>query len=328
MPETDRETSLNPAKASMSDDAHCNADSSCCDQDHFGSEEHGHSVELNAPVEPCPPPLMWQEVRESFLRDSELWEIVRGPHRLVGRTFGTGAPLYFLNNFAGTAELFALVVWLLHDDFRCVVFDAVTDDSRSARRSKPTMAEFANDLIVVADHHGDRRIAAYGAGFGAAVLLQAAVDYPNRLERIFLQHGFVNRRLSFFERLLASVCLRSGQVLDRLPQRRRFQAVNHKPWFPPFDQTRFDFLIQSTGTLPLRDLARRAIAVSTFDVSSRVGEIKTPVTIVRTEGEGKLAAESQSVLETRLNSPRVEWLHSAGQHPYLTHPHRIAKIIR
>jgi pimeloyl-ACP methyl ester carboxylesterase len=104
--------------------------------------------------------------------------------------------------------------------------------------------------------------------------------------------------------------------------------VNHQPWFPPFDHSRFDFLLESTGTLPLSDLARRALAVNSFDTASRLHEINCPVMLLRSEGEGRLAADSQELLEKKIKHPRIEWMHSAGQHPTLTHPHRVAKLVR
>jgi hypothetical protein len=104
--------------------------------------------------------------------------------------------------------------------------------------------------------------------------------------------------------------------------------VNHRPWFPPFDPSRFDFLIDSSGTLPLRDLARRAFAVHSFDVVARLNQIECPVMLLRTEGEGRQAAVAQDLLEKSIKSPRVEWMHSAGQHPSLTHPHRVAKLVQ
>ena len=296
------------------------------ESDHIPQPQELKSLE---PIgEPCPAPLIWQEVRESFLRESTPWEIVRGPHRLFGRTIGNGPPLYFLNNFAATAELFCLSIWLLRDRFRCVVFDATTDSRSIARHSKSTMGEFAADLFAVADNWSDRQFSIYGAGFGAAVALRAALDRPESISGMVLQHGFAKRRLSLSERFLASLCLYSGQTLDKLPQRRRFQAVNHKPWFPPVDPSRFDFLMESTGTLLLRDLARRAFAVDSFDVLAQLCTVSCPITLLRTEGEGRMAAESQIVLENGLNFPKTEWLHSAGQHPYLTHPHRVTNIIK
>ena len=298
---------------------------SSASHDHDHDHDHGP---VDGGGDPCPTPLMWQEVRENFLKESALCEVIRGPHRLIGRTLGDGPPLYFLNNFAATAELYSLVIWLLRDHFRCVVFDTVTDDRKAALRTMPDMTEFSEDLFSLADHLGDQEFHLFGAGFGAAVALQATLLQPDRIQRVVLQHGFANRRLTFFERSLASICLRSGRTLDDLPQRRRFQAVNHKPWFPPFDPSRFDFLVQSTGTLLLRDLGRRALAAKSFEIESQLDKVSRPVLLLRTEGEGRMAAESQNRLETKLKDVRVEWMHSAGQHPCLTHPHRVAKIVK
>lgn len=300
----------------------------CCQGDDHCQSNPQSPGKIDGAGEPCPTPLMWQEVLESYLRDSRAWEVQCGQHRLFGRTWGQGPPLYFLNNFAATAEMFSLLLWLLRDTYRCIVFDPMTSDVKTALQSRPTMRNFAADLFAVADANQDRRFAVYGAGFGAAVAMQAALDQPDRVERLILQHGFARRPLSLSERLLASLCLRSGRSLKDLPQRVRFQSVNHRPWFPPFDPSRFDFLIESSGTLPLRDLARRALAVHSFDIVSQLDQISCSVMLLRTEGEGRQAAVAQDSLEKSLKSSRVEWMHSAGQHPCLTHPHRVAKLIQ
>ncbi len=303
----------------------CDEPADCC-QDHSSHSEAQQRID--GAGEPCPTPLVWQEIRERFLHDSTPWEIVRGPHRLTGRTWGEGPPLYFLNNFAATAELFSLTAWLLKDQFRCVLFDSTANDRRAIGRARPLISDFADDLFAIADQHGDQRLTVYGAGFGAAVGLQGAISCSQRINRLVLQHGFASRRLSLFERMLMSVCLRSRQTLDRMPERRRFQAVNHQPWFPPFDHSRFEFLVDSTGTLVLQDLARRAWAVNSFNIVSKLSEIECPVLLLRTEGEGRMVAQSQEVLESKLKNHRTEWMHSAGQHPCLTHPHRVAKLVK
>lgn len=278
--------------------------------------------------EPCPAPLVWQEIHVNYLQESTPWEITRGTHRMTGRTWGCGRPIYVLNNFAATAELFALTAWLLKDDFRCVMFDTVIEGPRTARNAKPTIDDFSKDLIAVANSMGDDQFFVFGASFGAAIGLQSVLSYPDRIEKLMLQHAFAQRRISIFERLLAAICLRSPKHLDDLPERRRFQSVNHKPWFPPFDDSRFEFLVESTGRLLLSDLAKRALAVNSFDVRSRLSEISRPILLLRTEGEGKIAAEAQNLLEKQLKFCEIQWMHSAGQHPYLTHPHRVAKLIR
>lgn len=303
-----------------------------CDETSMGRTEDSPTshdqLRMDGAGEPCPTPLVWQEIREKFLNESRSWELIRGPHRLTGHTWGEGPPLYFLNNFAATAELFSLTAWLLKDQIRCVVFDSTACDRRKIKDKSPLISDYADDLFAIADQHGDRQISVYGAGFGAGVGLQAVIRSPARIDRLVLQHGFASRRLSFFERLLMSVCLRSSQTLDRMPQRRRFQAVNHQPWFPPFDHSRFEFLLDSTGSLFLQDLARQAWAINSFNVDSQLSQIDCPVLLLRTEGEGRMAAQSQEVLERFLKNRRTEWLHSAGQHPCLTHPHRVAKLLK
>src|SRR5579871_2541399 len=98
--------------------------------------------------EACPPPLVWQEVLAAYYSESQPWEVAAGPRRLQGRTWGTGPSLYLLNGFAATAELYALMIWLLRDTFRCVVFDTI----RTGARGRPsTMSDYAADVIAVAD---------------------------------------------------------------------------------------------------------------------------------------------------------------------------------
>jgi pimeloyl-ACP methyl ester carboxylesterase len=291
-----------------------------------------NKTSLPANIEPapeaCPPPLMWQEILGRYETDSDAWEIHHERHRLVGRTWGEGPPLYLLNHFAGTAEMYSMLVWLLRDQFRCVVYDTFRSSAKSQQKRSLDVMSYSEDLLAVANHLGDRQFTVYGAGFGAAVAVQTALIKPDSVSRMILQQGFASRRLSVFERVLATLCGWSNGALDALPQRRRFQAVNHRPWFPPMDQSRFEFLIQSTGKIPLRDLAERAFAAHAFDIRNQLPKISCPVLLLRTEGEGRLAAQSQELLEQKVPNARTEWMHSAGQHPYLTHPHRVAKIVK
>src|SRR5215475_5189400 len=78
----------------------------------------------------CPPPLEWQEVLREFHRQADAWYLDCKNFRISGRTIGSGPPLYLLNGFSGTHELYALLVWLLRDRYRCVLFDYATPASR------------------------------------------------------------------------------------------------------------------------------------------------------------------------------------------------------
>ena len=276
--------------------------------------------------EACPPPLAWQDVLNAYRTESQPWELDRGPRRLIGRTWGEGPPLYLLNGFVATAELYALLAYLLRESFRCVVFDTVADPK--SRWARPSVSDFADDLIAVADHHADESMHLFAPSFGAAVALQAALDHPERIAGLALQHGFASRRLSWSERLLVGWCRGSKRPLASLPWRRRIQELNHRRWFPPFDGTRFDFLAESTGAIPLADLAQKALAIHPVRLEARLSQVRCPVLLVRTEGQGQLESAGHAALEKGLPDSRTEWLHSTGMHPYLTHPHRLAKLLK
>ena len=291
------------------------------------------SIDAPPSGEPCPAPLVWQEVLAAYRSESTAWELTNRSQRLVGRTWGQGQPLYLLNGFAATAEMFALTLWLLREVFRCVVFDTFeagfdTFEDSASRKSRPTMSDYASDVLAAADHHGDRTLNVFGASFGAAVALKTALESPSRITGLVLQHGFSKRGLSLSERMLAAWCRCSRRTLSQFPWRRRIQELNHRRWFPPFDGTRFEFLVESTGAIPQADLAAKALAVNGFDITNRLGEITCPVLLLRTEGEGGLEARSHAMLEQGLKESRTEWMHSSGLHPALTHPHRLVKLLK
>jgi pimeloyl-ACP methyl ester carboxylesterase len=305
-----------------------------------GSSPVPHSIPVNAALIPenvpldasgapageaCPPPLVWQEVLNAYRADSQPWEVDRGSRTIVGRVWGQGPPLYLLNGFVATAEMYALLVYLLRDTFRCVVFDTF---NRPAHRSRPSIQDQSEDVLAVADHHGDASIRLFAASSSSPVAIRTALDHPDRVSGMILQHGFARRRLSFVERLLAGVYQNSGRSLGTLRWRRRVQEMNHRRWFPPFDGTRFEFLLETTGGIPLRDLAQTARAVHAVDLTSDLPRVACPVLLLRTEGQGVLEAVGHEQLEKHLPHVKSEWMHSTGLHPCLTHPHRVAKLLK
>jgi pimeloyl-ACP methyl ester carboxylesterase len=272
----------------------------------------------------CPPPLEWQEVLREFHRQADAWYLDRSQARISGRTLGSGPPLYLLNGFSGTHELYALLVWLLRDHYRCVLFDYALP----ASRGRTTLGDLAGDLIAVADAAGDRRFDLFAPSFGGLVALTAARRFPERIGKLVLQGAFARVELALIERLLLRALRCAPGRLRHLPGRGIVQQASHRRWFPPFDQTRWQFLADNTGSVPLADLARRAAIIRDTDVSPILHEVEQPVLLIQTEGQGRALEASGRVLAGGLTAANVEWLPETGLFPYLTHPHRLAKLIR
>ncbi|MGH7127095.1 MAG: alpha/beta fold hydrolase, partial [Planctomycetaceae bacterium] len=167
-----------------------------------------------APPDPCPPPLSWRDVIESFRDGAEAWRIDRPRDPLHGRTIGQGPPLYLLGGFGGTPQLYALLVWLLREEFRCVLIE--TRDERREQygmrnaecgvrghfavrtlrtphstfrthRSPLMLENLTADLWAAADHFGDKRFGVFASSFGGLVALAALAEGSHRIEGAVLQ---------------------------------------------------------------------------------------------------------------------------------------------
>lgn len=274
--------------------------------------------------DPCPTPLAWEQVLDAFRSDAELWELQQSGTTIRGRTWGDGPPVYLLPGLGGTHELYALLIYLLREDFRCVVYDDFTLD-RGCRLNR---AALVDHLFAVADRHGDQQFHLFAPAFASVTAFSAMLAEPTRILTAALQGGFAHRHLSLTEKLLIGLGRRLRRRLASVPFLNTLQTQNHLPWFPPIDQGRWSFFVDDTRQLPVAALAERAAVLKDFDVRDRLGEISQPVLLIRTEGEGQLAAGCQELLEKQIANTHVERLHSSGQLPYLTHPHRLAKLLK
>jgi pimeloyl-ACP methyl ester carboxylesterase len=278
--------------------------------------------------EGCPPPLAWQEVLRQFHTEAMPFAVDRGAYRLAGRTWGSGPPLYFLNGIGGNLDLFALTIYLLRDSFRCVIYDYPGTTRDGTRPPRLRFEDFVADLFAVADHAEDARFHLFATSFGGLVGLGAMLARPERIARAVLQGAFAHRRLSIAERLLIQMCCWHPGRLRHVPLRTWIHQRNHRLWFPPFDESRWQFFFDTAGAVPVATLAHRSAVVRDTDLRAKLGDVRHPVLLVRTESEAAVPEDCHAVLTDRLPNARSEQMLSTGHLPYLTHPHRLVKLLR
>ncbi|MFV0446455.1 MAG: alpha/beta fold hydrolase [Planctomycetaceae bacterium] len=297
------------------------------------SEPAAPAVSTSAPPagsppagEGCPTPLAWPDVlaafraqRDEFLLptswgDVSLWE------------FGAGPPLVLLDDAAGDPELLALMAWLLKDEFRCLLMQFPQPPSTvSAEHWLPGMA----DLLV--ETLRSRQVVCppvFGTGCGGTLALQTALQHPARLGSLILQGCQPQRQWRRRERWLLSLGERLDGHLGQVPFWSRVVESNHRRWFPPFDGSRWEFLRDKLAGTPIRRYVRQLLAADRANLASRLSAVTQPVLVIRTEGEGRMATEAQEQMAAALPKARVEWMHTTGQFPYVTHPHRLVKLLR
>jgi pimeloyl-ACP methyl ester carboxylesterase len=276
----------------------------------------------------CPTPLVWDEVIRSVVGAAREATADVGDTRIQWLEFGSGRPLIVFPGATGTPRLFGLTAWLLREQYRCIMLGHPiwTKQPRAAEVIART-AELIGKILPSLAPQGAEAYA-YGYGGQVALELLATTDAP--VNHLILQGAFAHRPLPWREALVLRAGRFSKRTLHRVPLWLSVQLQNHRPWFPPYDESRFGFLLQETARTTASDAASRLLAASSTNVLPKLSRFRTPVTIIRTEGEGQILARAQEAIRQHLPpnaACREEWLHTSGHFPFVTHPHRLAKLI-
>lgn len=276
--------------------------------------------------EPCPTPLAWQEVVKSFRESAQSRVFTTDDADVTVTEFGQGPPLVFFPGLAGGPLLFALTAWLLKDEFRSLLFEHPRYRVRPAPRDliKCTSENWA----MAVEHLCPQGADLYACSLGSQIALKTMASYPRLIRSAVLQGAWAVRSLTWAERSLLQLGRWSPFSIRRTPLWLSAQIQNHRRWFPPFDETRFGFLLNETGQTPTRDVADRLLAAGRTDLTGLLPSLPQQILILHCEGEGRVIDQTQQELQRRLPRAQSEAMPLAGQYPYLTHPHRLVKIIR
>ncbi|MCA8991426.1 MAG: alpha/beta hydrolase [Planctomycetaceae bacterium] len=272
--------------------------------------------------EPCPTPLSWQVIVQQVDEQAHHLNFQWEGGQVDGIELGAGPPLVFLPNATHTARMFALTAWLLRDDFRCVLLNPTTNTSH---QSNATEAQNLGDALR---NHFGGPYSLYGCGTGASLAIQLAAKFPETVHHLVLQGGGFGISLAWTERLMLQIGRWFQRPVNTLPLWQATQFRNHRPWFPPFDETRFAFAVQKMGSTRCCDVANRMLACSSVPDTSVTSAITCPTLILQCEGQGRSVNGRGEEYAHRIANAKLEGMHTAGMLPFLTHPHRLVKLLR
>ena len=276
------------------------------------------------PPEPCPTPLNWVDVVTAVESECQRISVQLENGEMLATVYGAGPPLYFIGGATGSARLFALTAYLLREEYTCVMVATATWTAKP----RALLDQSAEAICRLANSLGHAQFDLYAAGFGCHVALSLLKHHAERVGHVLLQGPVLRQPTLARERFLHRLGQRLTRPMSTLPGWLRVQEQNHHGYFPPFDPTRYQFLLDELGASPVEQVSHRLIAASEADWSEVVPAVRTPILVVRCEGEGLALAKLSEEFAACLPGVRVESMPLAGHYPYLTHPNRLVKIIK
>jgi pimeloyl-ACP methyl ester carboxylesterase len=99
---------------------------------------------------------------------------------------GAGEPIIFHHGYTGSHDSWPGVVARLKDRYHCIMMDARGAGDSSHPADGYTMAQYALDIVGMADHLGLRRFTYVGHSMGGVIGMQLGLEHADRLDRLVL----------------------------------------------------------------------------------------------------------------------------------------------
>jgi len=99
---------------------------------------------------------------------------------------GEGAPIIFGHGITGSHYVWEPVTRRLQDRFRCILTDFRGAGDSNQAKGPCTIAQFADDIVGLADHLALATFTYVGVSMGGVVGIQLGVACPDRLENLIL----------------------------------------------------------------------------------------------------------------------------------------------
>lgn len=258
------------------------------------------------------------------------------PGELRGLTLGSGPTVIMSNGFAGDVGMFALLAWVLRERHRCVLWE-YADAETAVDSGRDGIGTYAEDLLAIARNFASEPMCAFGVSFGALVTTEAVAREPNRFSHVVLTAPLASWPLSRRELWVLRRAARWRFPLSRLPFWRHLQSRMHGLFFPPFDHSRLHYLAANLGRTPVGIAAQRLLIAADTDIGPRMAEFRRSgrlrLCVIAPEGEASATRRRREHFERTLadhglhTQLHVEFMHTSGLYPHLTHPHRLRKLL-
>jgi pimeloyl-ACP methyl ester carboxylesterase len=213
--------------------------------------------------------------------------------RLFHESTGAGEPILFQHGYTSSHDNWSeLIVPRLEDRYRCIVMDARGAGDSEHTNAGYAIAQYASDVIGVADAEGVDRFTYVGHSMGGGIGMQLALDYPERLDRLVLvasiPSGGTTAEPAVHEEQRELRATPAGQA--ELLRRRLLLQVRDVP------EERVEHGLERALSISEGHFEQSWQSMRDFDVSARLGEINTPTLVISGAADGLLEANLHDFL--------------------------------
>lgn len=174
---------------------------------------------------------------------------------------------------------------------------------------------FVTDLEKVVEASGVEKFALLGISQGAAVSIEYAARYPERVSKLILFGGYpvgwrpIASEEEIKEREAVMVLTRSGWGRPDPTYRRLFSQT----FMPEASKAELDWFdeFQRRTTSP-ENAVRFLEAFSTIDVRARLAELKVPTLVIHSRGDRRIPHQTGRNLAAKIEGARLTTLESNG----------------
>ena len=231
-----------------------------------------------------------------------------------------GRPVIFLHGITDSSVSFSRVLPLLDKSFRVFSLDQRGHGDSDRPESGYEMKDFASDVAAFMDAKGISKAVIVGHSMGSFVAMQAALDHPQRVERLVLIGTAATANTETAREMQKIINeLKDPVSVDFA---RNFVIDTSSPTVA---KEFVDELTAETLKPPARVWRSALAGALARDFTPDLGRLKMPVTIFWGANEVLFLREDQNVLTSRIAGSKLIVYPDAGHAPHWEYPARFAK---
>lgn len=241
---------------------------------------------------------------------------------------GPGVPVFFIAGLNGMRAACMKQAIPFSRERPVVVHDHRGTGESSKPRGVYSVQNMAKDVVAIMDAAGIRKAHMVGTSTGGAIAQVLCIDYPDRVQSAAIccswmkcDH-FFRRQFEVRKRILLSLGTEALMLLTST-------TLNDPKWFTEhYDELleREKGLLQRAG--PPEIDAERMDAIMAFDESSRLGRIRTPVTVIGARNDAVCPPYYSEQLAAAIPGATLSLYEDGGHFFYIVHADRFNAEVR